>query len=81
MSLALGLLLAFVAAAVNDWLSCRWQAARERRDVRAGAALAMLIEGLGWAPFLVAIELQDPRLAIGAVLGAGVGSVLGFRGR
>lgn len=81
MSLALGLALAFVAALCTDVVAIGWQRARERGDRLRGVPLAMLLELLGWAPVLLAIGLDDARLALGAVAGAGVGTAVGFRRR
>lgn len=78
MILALAVVLAFAVAAVNDWLSCRWQAARERSNMRAGIPIAALHEAIGWVPLLAAIELRTPLLAVASVGGAALGTWRGF---
>jgi NAD/NADP transhydrogenase beta subunit len=72
---------AFVFAAVLDWLSCEWHAARERNSVAAGAGLAGVIELLGWLPLWYAIQLGDFWIMIASVFGSVAGTAIGLRRR
>src|SRR5262245_27111569 len=86
MPLTVAVLVTFICAAAGDELACRWHAARERRRVARGAAIAVMIELIGWVPALLAIDAIGEPVAlawivIASVAGSVVGSIRGFSAR
>jgi hypothetical protein len=72
-------LVGFACAAAMDWLACAWQEARDATDTRRGVPLAMALEAAGIVPAWLAIRDDNVAIALAAVLGAGVGTAIGFR--
>lgn len=72
-------LVVLVVAAATDALAVAWHAARERRAAGRAALIAMALEAAAWLPVLAAIETGDPRIAVAAVAGSGLGCALAIR--
>lgn len=70
--------LAFILAALADFLTMRWHAAREQNRAARTAILSMLLESLSWAPILALVLLDDWTIALASILGSGAGTLAGF---
>jgi hypothetical protein len=75
----IALLVGFACAAALDWLSCAWQEARDRGDLWVGIPVAMVLESVAIVPTWLTIREDNVAIALAAVVGAGVGTAIGFR--
>lgn len=69
----------FVLAGCADFLSIRWQEAREAGNALRLAVLSMTLEALTWIPVWFALTLEDWRIAAVSILGSGIGAAWGIR--
>ena len=71
-------LLIFLFSASSDWLSVRWQRAREQNLPLRGAVLSIILSTIGWLS-VIWIVADSYLLMVPDLIGAAVGSYFGIK--